>query len=109
VKLLIDRSAVFIARRINSDRTKDIRTYYLVACRYGDAIVVTRHGLDLTACTGYVCDCLVGVDVAQEGFCREEDVGKQRPKITVIRILYGETPDETITSMLYRWLPPKGR
>jgi hypothetical protein len=109
MKLLIDRPAVYIARRINSGRSKDIRTYYLVACQHGDAIVVTRHGLDLTACTGYVCDCLVGVDVAQEGFCREEDVGKQRPKITVVRILHGERSSETITSMLYGWQPPKGK
>lgn len=100
MRLLIDRPAVARARRINSDRTADLRTYYIL----DGALIVCRNGLDLPGLAGQACDCAVGWDVAQPGFAPEGQIGKRRSKVTIYRILINR-PVRTLTNQL-RQTPP---
>jgi hypothetical protein len=96
MKLLIDRQAVTMARRINQDTSADLRTYYLV----GDALIVARNGVDLHTIAGQVADCSVGWDTAQPGFAPEEKIGQQRTKITIHRTLANQRYERTLTKQL---------
>ena len=50
-----------------------MRRYYLL----DGAIVVVRNGHELGALVGRIVDAAAGWDVAQAGFCKEEDIGKR--------------------------------
>lgn len=98
MKLLIDRQAIGHAHRINQDNAADLRTYWLI----GNALIVTRNGLDLHVVAGQVCDCNVGWDVAQPGFAPEEKIGERRTKVTIWRVLAGQRYVRTLTQQLAR-------
>lgn len=98
--LRIDQPAVRSARYINIDNSADARTYYLIPTPAGDAIVVCRNGLKLEALANQIVDCALGNDVAQVGFANEAQIGQQRTKITIYRVVTQPQPRQSLSQIL---------
>jgi hypothetical protein len=49
---------------------------------------------------GQVCDAAVGTELAQLGFAAEADVGKERPKVTLYRVLIGAQAEQSLSAAI---------
>lgn len=94
-RLLIDSAAVDRARLINQADYEDKRCCYLL----DGGIVVCRNGLTLTSLRNQGGDAAVGKETAQIGFAAEADVGKERAKVTVFRVLPGAEAEQTLSAV----------
>lgn len=96
--ILIDRGAGL--KPFNVAQYQDKRSYYLLE----RSLVVCRNNLTLSEVQGQVCDCLIGTDVAQPGFAREQDIGKPRTKITIIKRMADKRPEQRLSAILAKQL-----
>lgn len=96
--LLINKGAGLSA--FNTAQYADKRSYYLLE----RSLIVCRNGLTLSELQGQVCDCLIGTDIAQMGFAREQDVGKARTKVTIIKVTRDKRPEARLSAILAQQL-----
>ncbi len=96
--ILIDRGAGL--KPFNTAQYQDRRSYYLLE----RALIVCRNSLSLSELQGQVVDALVGTDIAQVGFAAENDVGKPRTKVTIIKRMLGRQPETRLSAILAKQL-----
>jgi hypothetical protein len=95
-RLLIEGVAVERARYVNQAIYQDKRTYYLL----DGGLVVCRNGLMLSDLRSRAVDAQIGTDIAQQGFAAEAEVGKERPKVTIYRVLIDVEAEQSLSAAL---------